>query len=128
MDITAIENRLQEILLPVFGLVAVDELPVNASLIRDIGADSLDFVEIIYLIEKEFGIALKPGEIVSGGAKIDTDDFFVEGRLTASGLAALQNHVPDNADRFEEGMTKIDLFRSITVSDLANTIAQRKSC
>ena len=128
MDITAIENRLQEILLPVFGLVAVDELPVNASLIRDIGADSLDFVEIIYLIEKEFGIALKPGEIVSGGAKIDTDNFFVEGRLTASGLAALQNHVPDNADRFEEGMTKIDLFRSITVSDLANTIAQRKSC
>ena len=128
MDITAIENRLQEILLPVFGLVAVDELPVNASLISDIGADSLDFVEIIYLIEKEFGIALKPGEIVSGGAKIDTDDFFVEGRLTASGLAALQNHVPDNADRFEEGMTKIDLFRSITVSDLANTIAQRKSC
>ncbi len=128
MDITAIENRLQEILLPVFGLVAVDELPVNASLISDIGADSLDFVEIIYLIEKEFGIALKPGEIVSGGAKIDTDNFFVEGRLTASGLAALQNHVPDNADRFEEGMTKIDLFRSITVSDLANTIAQRKSC
>ena len=128
MDITAIENRLQEILLPVFGLVAVDELPVNASLISDIGADSLDFVEIIYLIEEEFGIALKPGEIVSGGAKIDTDNFFVEGRLTASGLAALQNHVPDNADRFEEGMTKIDLFRSITVSDLANTIAQRKSC
>ena len=128
MDITAIENRLQEILLPVFGLNTVDELPVNASLISDIGADSLDFVEIIYLIEKEFGIALKPGEIVSGGAKIDTDDFFVEGRLTASGLAALQNHVPDNADRFEEGMTKIDLFRSITVSDLANTIAQRKSC
>ena len=128
MDITAIENRLQEILLPVFGLNTVDELPVNASLISDIGADSLDFVEIIYLIEKEFGIALKPGEIVSGGAKIDTDNFFVEGRLTASGLAALQNHVPDNADRFEEGMTKIDLFRSITVSDLANTIAQRKSC
>ena len=128
MDITAIENRLQEILLPVFGLNTVDELPVNASLISDIGADSLDFVEIIYLIEKEFGIALKPGEIVSGGAKIDTDDFFVEGRLTASGLAALQRHVADNADRFREGMTKIDLFRSITVSDLANTIAQRKSC
>ena len=123
-----IEKRLQEILLPVFGLGSVDEIPVTASLVNDIGADSLDFVEIIYLVEREYGVALKPGELVSGGAKIDTDDFFVEGRLSASGAQALKQHFPDSGSRFTEGMTKIDLFRSITVRDLADIIWQRKSC
>ena len=126
LEKAAIEKRLQEMFLPVFGLVSVDDIPVDASLVKDIGADSLDFVEIIYIIEREFGVALKAGELVSGGTKIDMDAFFVEGRLTASGAEALQNHFPDSGKRFAEGMTKIDLFHSISVRDLADTIWQRK--
>ena len=126
LEKTAIEKRLQEMFLPVFGLVSVDDIPVDASLVKDIGADSLDFVEIIYIIEREFGVALKAGELVSGGTKIDMDAFFVEGRLTASGVEALKNHFPDSEKRFTEGMTKIDLFHSISVRDLADTIWQRK--
>jgi hypothetical protein len=66
--------------------------------------------------------------MVSGGAKINTDEFFVEGRLTASGAQAFKDHFPDSEIPFAEGMTKIDLFRSITIRDLANTIWRHKSC
>ena len=128
MEKLEIEKQLQEILLPVFGLTSVDEIPVDASLVNDIGADSLDFVEITYLVEREFGVALKPAELVGGGTVIAADDFFVEGRLTASGAQALKNQFPGSNNRFTEGMTKIDLFRSITVSDLADTIWRRTSC
>ena len=126
MEKAVIEKRLQELLLPVFGLSSIDEIPVEASIVNDIGGDSLDFVEITYLIEREFGVILKPGELVLGGAKTHTDDFFVEGRLTASGARTLKEHFP--ASRFEEGMTKIDLFRSLSVRDLAEAVWRRKSC
>ena len=126
MEKDAIEKRLQEMLLPVFGLTSVDEIPVDASLVNDIGGDSLDFVEITYLIEREFGVALKPGELVMGGATVDTEDFFAEGRLTARGAHILKEHFPES--RFEEGMTKIDLFRSLSVRDLAQAVWRRKSC
>ena len=125
MEKPAIEKRLQEILLPVFGLTSTDEIPAEASLVHDIGADSLDFVEIVYLIEREYGVVLKPGELAGGGAELDTDDFFAEGRLTASGVQAFKNHFADNSDRIKEGMTKIDLFRTISIADLAEIIKRR---
>ena len=120
MEKAAIEKRLQEILLPVFGLTTINDIPLDASLVNDIGADSLDFVEIVFLVEREFGVVLKPGELV--GAAINTEDFFVEGRLTAQGALELQKHFHSSCDRYREGMTKIDLFRLITISDLAETI------
>ena len=127
MEKNAIEKRLQEILLPVFGLTSTDEIPVEASLVNDIGADSLDFVEIVYLIERTFGVVLKAGELAGGGAELNTDDFFVEGRLTASGAQAFKEHFADGGDRIKEGMTKIDLFRTISIADLAEIIKRRMS-
>lgn len=128
MEANEVEGRLQHILLPVFGLGSVDEIPVDASLVNDIGADSLDFVEITYLIEKEFGVVLKPGELVVAGAQVDSDDFFAEGRLTRSGAEALNAHFPDSDGRFVEGLSKMELFRALTVRDLANIIRQRGVC
>jgi len=124
MSLTDIENRLRQLLLPVLGLDSVDEVPVGASLVNDLGADSLDFVEITYLIEQQFGVVLKTRQLVVAGADLNTDDFFQEGRLTEAGAAALQTHFPDEKARFRAGMSKVDLFRSLTVRDLAAIILQ----
>jgi len=124
MSLTTIENRLRELLLPVLGLDTVEDVPADASLVRDLGADSLDFVEITYLIEQQFGVALKTSQLVVAGADLDTDDFFQEGRLTPAGVQALQAHFPNEKERFRQGMTKVDLFQSLTVRDLAAIIAE----
>jgi acyl carrier protein len=117
--------RLREILLPVFGLDTIDELPPNASLVDEIGADSLDFVEIVYLVEKEFGVVLKMGEILVADTAVDADTLFAEGRLTREGAALLQGQLEEGAERFKSGMTKMELFKSLSVDDLAAAIRQR---
>jgi acyl carrier protein len=117
--------RLREILLPVFGLDTIDELPPNASLVDEIGADSLDFVEIVYLVEKEFGVVLKMGEILVADTAVDADTLFAEGRLTREGTALLQGQLEEGAERFKSGMTKMELFKSLSVDDLAAAIRQR---
>lgn len=124
MSLMDIENRLRTLLLPVFGLDTVEEVPVDASLVNDLGADSLDFVEITYLVEQQFGVALKTSQLVVAGADLNTDDFFQEGRLTQAGAEALQAHFPGEKERFRQGMSKVDLFQSLTVRDLAAIIVQ----
>jgi acyl carrier protein len=122
MDVT---TRLREILLPVFGLDTIEELPPGVSLVDEIGADSLDFVEIVYLVEKEFGVALKMGEILMADTTIDADTLFAEGRLTEEGAALLQGQLEEGEERFKSGMTKMDLFQSLSVNDLATAVRQR---
>jgi acyl carrier protein len=123
MDVT---TRLREILLPVFGLDSIEELPPAASLVGEIGADSLDFVEIVYLVEKEFGVALKMGELLVADTAVDTESLFVEGRLTEEGATLLQGQLVDGKERFVAGMTKMELFRSLSVEDLAAAVRQRQ--
>lgn len=118
-------TRLRQLLLPVFGLDSIDEIEPSASLVNDIGADSLDFVEITYLIEKEFGVVLKTSELLVAGAKVDTDSLFVEGRLSDEGLESLRGYLPKDSQRFRAGMTKMDLFQSLSAQDLADLIRQR---
>jgi acyl carrier protein len=120
-----IEKKLRESLLPVFGLDSIEKVQPVASLVLDLGADSLDFVEITYIIERDFGIVLKANELIFGGRKVNTDNLFSEGKLTAGGLSLLRTHFPSDTGRFMDGMTKMDLFQSITVRDLANIIQEK---
>ncbi|HWR72993.1 MAG TPA: phosphopantetheine-binding protein [Nitrospirota bacterium] len=121
-----VEARLRQSLLPVFGFNSVDQIPEDAALVKDLGADSLDFVEIVCLIERDFGVVLKTNELVFAGISVSADTLFVEGKLTEEGTSMLKQQLPDSNGRFKTGMTKVDLFQSITVRDLANIIRQRK--
>jgi acyl carrier protein len=120
-----IEDTLRQALLPVFGLNSLEEVPLQASLVNDLGADSLDFVEIIYLIEQHFNVVLKANELIVAGVKVDSDHLFAEGKLTIEGAALLAKQFPDQPARFQPGLTKIQLFQSITVQDLADIIRKR---
>ena len=43
--------------------IEVDEAAINALLKEDLGIDSLDFVDIVVIVEKTFGIKIKPEEM-----------------------------------------------------------------
>jgi acyl carrier protein len=51
----AVEERIKEIIVEQLG-VSADEAVNEASFIDDLGADSLDIVELVMAIEEEFGI------------------------------------------------------------------------
>ena len=51
----AVEEKVKEIIVDQLG-VSADEVVNEASFIDDLGADSLDIVELVMAIEEEFGI------------------------------------------------------------------------
>ena len=121
-----IELKLREILLQVFGLDSIEEVKPHYSLVKDIGADSLDFVEIIHLIDRNFGVEITANSIMLGSRDITTENLFDNGKLTEYGSKILKKYHPEKVDRFFTGMTKIDLFSLITVSDLAGMIDDKR--
>lgn len=115
-----VETKFRELLLPVLGYDSIEDVAPGMALVKDLDADSIDFVEIIYLIEKNFGVVLKTDELVVAG--IDGETLFHEGKLTADGAASITKTLPGAGGRYREGMTKMDLFSCLTVGDLAHII------
>jgi acyl carrier protein len=121
-----IETQLREILLPVFGLDTIDRVKPEYSFIRDLAADSLDFVEILHLVEMNFGVVITQDEVMIGGKNINTDGLFEDGKLTPGGEALLKENFPERKEELKTGMTKVELFSLLTVGDLANIIIREK--
>ncbi|MFA6234315.1 MAG: phosphopantetheine-binding protein [Bacteroidota bacterium] len=115
-------DKFRELLLPVLGFESIDELPPDAALVKDLGADSLDFVEIMYIIESNFGVVLKTSQIIAGGENIRQEDIFEDNRLTAMGLQRIEQSFPGSAGRFTVGMNRVDVFSTITIRDIAGII------
>ena len=64
-------------------LVALGDLTLNAKLVDDLGADSLDVVELITEIEDEFGIVISEDEAEKLVTVGDVIDFVAEKAIGA---------------------------------------------
>lgn len=122
MELTVIESKLREMLLPILGLDSIEEVQPQHSLVHDLGAESLDFVEIMYVIERDFGVVLKTKEIIFGGSSVTENQVFTDGKLTDTGVMLITEQFPENAEKITVGLTKIDIFSLITVRDLAKIV------
>ncbi|HYE02833.1 MAG TPA: phosphopantetheine-binding protein, partial [Phycisphaerales bacterium] len=75
--------------------LAVDEEDVTpeASLVRDLGAESIDFLDIVFKLEQAFGIKIAQGELFPENVAQDTR-YVQSGRVTAEGIAAMRARLP----------------------------------
>ena len=74
-----IANKLNEIIAESLG-VSTDEIQTTASFIDDLGADSLDIVELVMAIEKEFSIEI-PDEDAEKIATVQDATYYVGNHL-----------------------------------------------
>lgn len=75
--------------------LAVDEEEVTpeASLTRDLGAESIDFLDIVFRIEQAFGFKVAQGELFPDNVQQDPA-YVKDGRVTPEGLVALRLRLP----------------------------------
>jgi acyl carrier protein len=60
-DVMEIEERVKKIIVDQLGVNATEVTP-EASFVEDLGADSLDTVELVMALEEEFGIEIPDEE------------------------------------------------------------------
>lgn len=113
-----IEERLIEELVPIFGLDSTDDIKPDSAMVRDLGAESIDFIEILYMIENVFGVKLKITEITMND--YSADGFPADAKITAELAAKLNSNL--DSSQYKEGQSVNDIFQLFTVHNLATVI------
>ena len=70
------------------------DIAPTAALQRDLGADSLDLLEIMFRLEHEFGIEIPRGELFPDSTFRISPELVQDGKLTDKGLAELRSRLP----------------------------------
>jgi acyl carrier protein len=71
-----------------------DEVTPEATLQGDLGAESIDFLDIVFRLEREFGIKIPRGELFPESIFQGDPDFVQNGRVTDKGIAELRARMP----------------------------------
>jgi acyl carrier protein len=86
-------SKVQEVLVDALGLDD-DEVTQDATLMGDLGAESIDFLDIVFRLEKTFDIKVPREELFPAEAVLSNTDFVSGGKLTEKGLAELKDKMP----------------------------------
>lgn len=117
-------SKVQEVLTDALG-VDTDEVSPKATLQGDLGAESIDFLDIVFRLEKAFGIKIPKGELFPDDLLNNPD--FVEGdRMTATGLEKLKAAMP-HADfsQFEKSPFVSKMPELFTVDTIVNYVENK---
>ena len=93
MDRDEIFQKVQGVLVDALG-VDEDEVTSDATLMGDLGAESIDFLDIVFRLEKAFGIKVPREELFPAESLLNNPELVSNGKLTAKGLAELRERVP----------------------------------
>ena len=85
-------TKVQEVLEDALG-VDEDEVTADATLMGDLGAESIDVLDIMFRLEKEFSIKI-PREELLPAEVMENPDYVADDRVTEAGLKKLQEVMP----------------------------------
>jgi acyl carrier protein len=95
VDASSVLEKVQSIIADAL-YVDKEEVVREASLMKDLGAESIDFLDIIFRLEKEFGIKLPKGEAERRArGNLTDDEFAINGLIQEKGLACLRAAMPE---------------------------------
>ena len=101
-----------------------DEIELDSKIIDDLGADSLDLLDIVFSLERHFKIKIRQGGIEKAArAGIAPEEFEVNGRLKSKGVERLRqilSEVP--ADKIYEDMPLSKLPYLFTVETFVKIV------
>jgi len=71
-----------------------EEITPTSTLQGDLGAESIDFLDIVFRLEREFGIKIPRGELFPESIFQGDPEFVQDGRVTPKGLEELRTKMP----------------------------------
>ena len=114
-------EKIQAALVDALGVDEEDVKP-EATLVGDLGAESIDFLDIVFRLEKGFNIKITQGELIPEDVLKDTR-YVEDGKVTETGLAELRKRMPyANLDEFAQNPVVQDFPKLFTVADLCRFV------
>ena len=104
----------------------VEDIKHNVSLIEGLDAESIDFLDMVFRLERAFKIKIPRGKIVENArGTLSEAEFEQKGIVTAVGLAQLRAYLSEvPADRFRTPMKVADIPRLFTPETFCKLVVQ----
>ncbi len=100
-----------------------EDIKPTATLQGDLGAESIDFLDIVFRLEREFGIKIPRGELFPESIFQGDPDLVQDGRVTEKGLDELRSKMPfADLSKFEANPDVGNLSNLFTVELIARYI------
>ncbi len=117
-------EKVQAALVDALG-VDDDEVTPEATMVGDLGAESIDFLDIVFKLEKAFGITI-PREELFPDDILTNADYVKDGKVTAEGIGELKARLPwADLSKFEENPRVQDFGNLLTVNDLCRYVQSK---
>lgn len=119
-------SRLNRCLAETIG-VKEEEITLDSSIIDDLGADSLDLLDLVFRLEQAFKIRITRGEIEKRARETMPDeDFESDGLLTEKAKKALREALPEvDSSRFHKNLRKSEIPRLFTVRTFLRLVKEK---
>jgi acyl carrier protein len=96
--------------------VDLDDIKPSSTLQEDLGAESIDFLDIVFRLEREFGIKIPRGELFPESIFQGDPEFVQDGRVTDKGLQELREKMPfADLSEFEKNPEVTEIGKLFTV-------------
>ncbi len=104
-----------------------NDVTLSSVLMADLGAESLDFLDIVFRLEREFGIQITRGEMEKASrGDMSQEEFAPGGVLSEKGLARLKELMPEAADRIKPGLRPNMILTLFSVQTFANMVIGKR--
>ena len=117
IDVSDISLRVRKVIAESL-CIEVEEVTPSSLLIKDLGAESIDFLDIMFRLEKEFSIKIPQREIErQARGNMTAEEFEVEGMLQPKGLTRLKELIPEiDPANWRDGMSLREIPSLFTVA------------
>lgn len=103
-----------------------DEVTPEATLIGDLGAESIDFLDISFRLEKNFSIKIPRGELFPENLSLADQSLVKDGMVTTGGIAELRKRLPHaNIDSFAQDPKVQNISELFTVQMIVNFLKSK---
>lgn len=122
-------DKVKDVLVEALG-VDDDDITPEASLTGALGAESIDFLDIVFRLEKTFSTPEKPFKVAQGELfpenLMDNAEWVQNGRFTDAGMNMLRERMPHvDFSGFDEHRDVSEVAELITVKSLVDFVARK---
>lgn len=123
MNIESVYPKVRDIIADVL-VIDESEIALNSRLIADLGAESIDFLDLVFQLEKEYSIKIPRGQLEKNARGDLTEEEFEKGGvLTAKGLVALKSYLSEvPAEYFKDNMKVNEIPMLFTVETFCKLV------
>ncbi|MBC8872176.1 MAG: acyl carrier protein [Planctomycetes bacterium] len=117
-------EKVQTALVDALG-VDDDEVTSEATLVGDLGAESIDFLDIVFRLEKSFEIEIPRSELFPEDVLTSTE-YVQDGKVTEAGIEELKKRMPfADLSKFEVNPVVQEFGNLLTVTDLCRYVESK---